>query len=187
MIYRTPFGPMLTGSISTQSGGKPSMAEKQPPKWKQWSMAQRLRLRRLAFRLNSNRVVIVMMMCMLLFSEAHSIIGSHRLTMDASNWFLFSSLPKDYITAGWWLYEVEGMAKWICGCGLMVWLAHKYSSRLYVAAWVVFVHAWFVAFMFVGWYKKPMGPFWVMGAVAIGLLWAMIIPEKKQAVIKSIK
>lgn len=126
--------------------------------------------------------VIILAGCGLLFTELHSVFGwlyPAGMLTDASGWFLFGKLPKGYITAGWWLYEIEGLVKYVGGASLFVWLAHRFSTKLYMAGWVILIHAVFTLVMFICFYKKPIGPFWVMGAVVAGLLYSLIIPEKK--------
>lgn len=126
--------------------------------------------------------VIILAGCGLLFTELHSVFGwlyPKGMLTDASSWFIFSKLPRGYITAGWWLYEVEGLIKYVGLSSLFVWLAQRFSNKLFIAALVVLVHSVFTLAMFICFYKKPFGPFWVMAAVAIGLLYSLIIPEKK--------
>lgn len=133
------------------------------------------------------RTIIIGMACIIAIGEIHSVLGKlwpQEMLQDASAWFA-NPLPAGYITAGWWMYEVEGMFKYFMASALVVYLAKRFSTKLYYASLIMLCHSLFVLAMFLVYYKKPVEMFWVEGALIIGFVCCLFVKEKKQGLVKS--
>ena len=126
------------------------------------------------------RRCIIGMVIWILMGEVHTFVPPE---IDASAWFLYADLPEGYITAGWWLYEIEGMVKYIIAVALVMVLAKRVSSKIYNAAGVLLLHSIFVIVMFVLFYKKPGWAFLIEAGIVLGVLRTFLLKEKIQATV----
>ena len=133
------------------------------------------------------RRCIIGMVAWMLIGEVHSLLPAEAMAQDASDWFPYANLPAGYITAGWWLYEVEGMVKYMLAAIMVVTLARRVSSKLTYAAYVLVAHSVFVLIMFVGFYKKPAWLFLVEAAIVLSVLRTFLLKEKIQATVIRMK
>jgi len=132
------------------------------------------------------RNCIIGMVAWVLIGEVHALLPADAMLQDASGWFVYP-LPAGYITAGWWLYEIEGMVKYFLAALLVTQLAKRVSSKIYYASMVLVAHSVFVLVMFVAYYKKPQWAFLIEAAAVLAVLRTFLLKEKIQATVIRMK